>query len=289
MTILFAKSTFFRYFSQTISSFMNNWKYTRDYLTWLQSRGQYTFSLQTALEQTGKNYGALKRDLDRLKEKGVLVSIRKGFYVIVPPEYKSFGILPAVQFIDPLMKYLNKRYYVGLLSAAQLHGAAHQQPQEFYVITELPSLRDISKNGIKINFSVKRNWSESGIIEKKTDTGYVKLSSPELTAIDLLIYFNRVGSINRITTILTELVEEFKQPALKKILYVDHPLAALQRLGYILEIVLDQRIYSKVIYDRMRKSRCSYIPLRPDALSKEQFPRNKKWKIIENIVIESDI
>jgi len=289
MTILFAKSTFFRYFSQTISSIMNNWKYTRDYLTWLQSRGRYTFSLQTALEQTGKNYGALKRDLDRLKEKGVLVSIRKSFYVIVPPEYKSFGILPVVQFIDPLMKYLDKRYYVGLLSAAQLHGAAHQQPQEFFVITELPSLRDIFKNGIKINFSVKRNWSESGIIERKTDTGYVKLSSPELTAIDLLVYFNRIGSINRIATVLTELVEEFKQSSLKKILHMDHPLAVLQRLGYILEIVLGQPVYSEIIYDRLRKSRYSYIPLHPEVLKQEQFPRNKRWKIIENIVIEPDI
>jgi predicted transcriptional regulator of viral defense system len=268
---------------------MNNWKYTRDYLIWLQSRGRYTFSLQTALEETGKNYGALKRDLDRLKEKGVLVSIRKGFYVIVPPEYKSFGILPVVQFIDPLMTYLEKKYYIGLLSAAQLHGAAHQQPQEFFVITELPSLRDIYKSGIKINFSVKRNWSELGIIERKTDTGYVKISSPELTAIDLLIYLKRIGSINRIATVLAELVEEFRQSELKKVLHMGHPIAALQRLGYILEIVLDQGTNSEIIYNQLRKSRYSYIPLRPEVFEQEQFSRNRRWKIIENIVIETDL
>lgn len=268
---------------------MKTWKYTRDYIIWLQSRGTYTFSLRKALEQTGKNQSALKRDLDRLREKGVLVSIRKGFYVIVPTEYKSFGILPVVQFIDSLMAYLEKRYYVALLSAAQLHGAAHQQPQEFLLITEPPALRDIAKNKVKINFFVKKKWPETGIVERKTETGYIKVSNPELTAIDLFIYYKQVGGINRITTILTELVEEFRKNKLKKVINENHPIAALQRMGYILDKVLNEQDYSEIINKRLKKKRYSYIPISPFESNKKKFTRNKKWKIIENTIIESDI
>jgi hypothetical protein len=49
------------------------------------------------------------------------------------------------------MKYLGREYYVGLLNAAALHGSAHQQPQEFTVITNTSNLRNTLKKGIKIN------------------------------------------------------------------------------------------------------------------------------------------
>ena len=38
-------------------------------------------------------------------------------------------------WIDDLMRFHHVPYYVGLLSAAALHGAAHQQPQEFQVVS----------------------------------------------------------------------------------------------------------------------------------------------------------
>jgi hypothetical protein len=49
------------------------------------------------------------------------------------PEYRSLACLPADQFIPALMKRFDFAYYVGLLSAAQLRGAAHQRPQESQV------------------------------------------------------------------------------------------------------------------------------------------------------------
>lgn len=57
-----------------------------------------------------------------------------GFYVIVPPEYRSSGCLPADQLIPAVMERLGLPYYAGLLSAAQYHGAAHHRPQEFQVM-----------------------------------------------------------------------------------------------------------------------------------------------------------
>ena len=58
--------------------------------------------------------------------------------MIVPLEYLHAGGPPPSLFIDDLMKAMERPYYVGLLSAAALHGASHQQPQEFQVFSDRP-------------------------------------------------------------------------------------------------------------------------------------------------------
>lgn len=84
---------------------------------------------------------ALKRMLDRQSSKKKVVSIFKGYYIIIPAQYSSKGILPPSMFIDGLMNSLERKYYVALLNAASLHGASHQQPQEYFIVTEYPVLR----------------------------------------------------------------------------------------------------------------------------------------------------
>ena len=50
----------------------------------------------------------------------------RGFHVIVQPEYRALGCLPADQFVPQLMEHLGLVVdYAGLLTAASLHGAAH--------------------------------------------------------------------------------------------------------------------------------------------------------------------
>ena len=80
--------------------------------------------------------------------------IRSGFFVIIPLEYRSTMTLPPEWFIADLMACLEQPYYVGLLSAASLHGAAHQQPQQFQVVTTVPQ-REIRKKGLAIRFFFK--------------------------------------------------------------------------------------------------------------------------------------
>lgn len=110
---------------------------------------------------------SLKRVLDRLSEKEKVVSVFKGYYVIVPPQYFSKGILPTAMFIDGLMRYLDRKYYVALLNAAALHGASHQQPQEYFIVTEYPVLRPTNKKGIKINYISTIQLPPKSLIEKE--------------------------------------------------------------------------------------------------------------------------
>ena len=110
-----------------------------DFLDELQSEGRYTFSLDEIARAVNGSDVALQSAIRRLKKKGRVTSPRRGFFVIVPTEYRSTGAPPASWLIDDLMSYLGQPYYVGLLSAAAVHGAAHQQPQVFQVVTNIPT------------------------------------------------------------------------------------------------------------------------------------------------------
>ena len=110
----------------------------KDFVEQLAARGRYQFSSADARGALGVSAAASKMALGRLARQNLIASPARGFYVIVPPEYRSLGALPAEQFIPALMRQKNLAYYVGLLSAAHYHGAAHQRPQSFQVMLAKP-------------------------------------------------------------------------------------------------------------------------------------------------------
>ncbi|KAA6306188.1 hypothetical protein EZS27_042156, partial [termite gut metagenome] len=213
----------------------------------------YTFTLDELREQFKLSDAAINQSLCRLKTKNEVAQIRKGFYAIIPPEYSNQGMLPLYLFIDDLMKSLNKPYYLALLSAAALYGAAHQQPMEYFVIVKSPAPRSIRNKKLKINFLTKNNWSQEGIVQQKTESGYMNVSSPELTALDLFVYSDRYG-INRIVTVLEELAESMKPSVIERVAKQYANTSAIQRLGYVLDAVLTQEklaaSLSKVLNNR---------------------------------------
>ena len=109
----------------------NSYNYIDKYLVEVQSKGRYSITLKELRNNFNVSEKALNQNLFRLKTKNRISQIRKEFYVIIPPAYINRGMIPAAFFVDDMMKFLNKNYYVGLFSAAALHGAAHQQPMEY--------------------------------------------------------------------------------------------------------------------------------------------------------------
>jgi len=261
-------------------------------LNWIekqQSLGKYTFSLKK-LKHDFPNISdqGINLALSRLSRKGRILSIYKGFYIIIPPEYSSRGVLPPVLFIHQLMQYIDKPYYIGLLSAAALYGAAHQQPQEFFVVTSSKQA-STKKKGLKINFIKKKNIPDNLIEKRKTEAGYVNLSNPLLTAADLIYYNNRIGGLNRATTVIDELVEVMKPKNINQELIQNVPMATLQRLGFILEDILRQHDLSEKLYNQLqkRKNKLYMQPLK-SGMATNGFSKNRKWKIIVNTNIEID-
>jgi predicted transcriptional regulator of viral defense system len=265
----------------------HSYNYLNDYLTEIRAQGRYAFTFDELKSKfADRTHTALTQNLLRLKQKKEVVLIRKGFYVIVPPEYSKQGIIPPYLYIDDLMRSLDKPYYVGLLSAAALHGAAHQQPAGYTVVAQSPAPRSIDK--LNIVFYSKQEFIREGIVQKKTPAGYINVSSPELTALDFFDYIHNFG-INRITTVLQELSEEMKPAALQKIARQYPNTAAIQRLGYVLDNVAEsKRKKLSDVLEKVLENRLTFpVPLSPQKGKKGEI--DNRWKVIQNMEIESDL
>ena len=130
---------------------------------------------------------------------------------------KAWEIVPPEFYIDDLMKYLVRSYYVGLLNAAALYGAAHQKPQVFSVITSLPALRDTTKKNTRIVFiSTRKEIPQKWLKTFRGRNGDFYVSKPELTAVDLITFQKEIGGLNRACTVIYELMEVVKFGKLDK-------------------------------------------------------------------------
>jgi len=242
----------------------------------LLERGRYTFTYADVSKHFDLSENTLAHRLYVYEKKKRIVKIRKGFYSILEPSEVSNGIPSTYKYVDALMKYIDKPYYVALLSAAALHGAAHQQPMEFFIMTEIPLPRNIRNEKNKITFFGKNSLLQEGIMQKKSRVGYFNVSTPELTVFDLLDNIKRFG-INRITTILQELYEKMLPSRLSKTAKLIDNKASMQRLGYILETVVGAEKLANSLYRILSKTTfvpCSFFSCKSKARNNRQKVEN---------------
>lgn len=254
-----------------------------DYLYEIQAQGRYAISLHELRERFGPNEKAIAQKLHRLKKENKLAQVRKEFYVIVPPQYSHQGILPTTYYLDDMMKFLKREYYLGLYSAAALHGAGHQQPMQSQIMIQKPALRDIKTKNQYLSFFTKNSWNNDWLVKKKTDAGYVLVSSPELTAIDIVHYHKQIGGLNRIVPVLEELTENIKSSKLIAIAK-ESSFPTIQRLGYILEQLGETKLADGLL-NILAANKTNAAPLSLSHKNKNGF-NNEKWNLIINTEIE---
>jgi len=254
-----------------------------DYLYEIESQGRYAISLEELKEKFGPHDKAIAQKLHRLKKENKLAQVRKEFYVIVPPQYSHQGILPTTYYLDDMMKFLKRDYYLGLYSAAALHGAGHQQPMESQIIIHKPAFRERKTKKQHLTFFTKNSWQEDWLDKKKTDAGYVQISSPELTAIDLVHYHKQIGGLNRIIVILEELVESIKLSKLRAIAK-EAALPTIQRLGYLLEQLSKTKL-SDGLLSWVKQNKTNTAPLSLSHKNRKGT-KDEKWNLIINVEIE---
>lgn len=260
----------------------------KEYIKHLLSIENYSFSLKEITQHTNGEGTSLKFELARLIEKKEIVNLRKGFYLIIPPRYSKQGQVPIQLYIEKLFKYLNRNYYLGFYSAAKFHGASHQQTQRDYLMTEKTKLNDIKKNTFDIRFFTTSKWSNKNIIEKKSDAGIFKISSPALTAVDLIHHQTKLGGLNRMLAIIEELAEEINQNDIAELLTWYPHKSTLQRFGFLLEEVGADENLSNQIKIHLKKSKFFPVLLSPKTGQKPGAVDNF-WKVAINIKLESDL
>ncbi len=264
-----------------------------EYLEKLRSVGRRYFTSQDLILALNLSGAAAKAGLYRLKRDGKLISPFRGLYVIVPPEHKSYGSIPAEELIPILMKHINAEYYVALLSAAAFYGASHQKPMVFQVITNKRIKHSLKFGQVHIKLIHKKSLTDLHGKDFVVSTGYLKVATPELISIDLLKFPKHAGGMNNIATVLSELIENINVHTLIELAEKISEPYQLQRLGYIIEKVdvMDddiKRNIIEVLAEYVSSNVKSYTPL-ASSISRIGYPRCRKWKIIENSDFESDL
>lgn len=183
---------------------------------------------------------------------------------------------------------MERPYYIALYSAAQFHGASHQQIQRDYIVTTKPTLLDIRKGTIDLRFFTTANWPEKNILIKKADAGVFKVSDPILTALDLIHYQNKLGGLNRMLSVIEELIEEITDSDLKNLLTWYPHKSTLQRFGYLLEDLRPDNYLMEMLFDYIKSAKHYPVLLCPKSSQKPGAVDNR-WKVEVNLILESDI
>jgi predicted transcriptional regulator of viral defense system len=152
----------------------------------------------------------------------------------VPPEHRNRGVVPAEWFVDAMMRHLGRPYYVGLLSAAAMHGASHQAPQVFQVMTDRANLvrkRDLGR--VRLRFYSNAHISEDPTSRITVPSGYVVASTKETTVVDLVSKPRASAGLSNVATILREL-GELKGSDLARVAS-RRGRAAVRRVGWLVD------------------------------------------------------
>ncbi|MFN7943041.1 MAG: type IV toxin-antitoxin system AbiEi family antitoxin [Thermoanaerobaculia bacterium] len=249
------------------------------------ARGRYLFSTAEVVRDLGVSDVAARAALRRLKAKGEIATPYRGIHLFVPPEYQSLGCLPPEQFVPQLMERLSVAHYAGLLTAARYHGAAHQQPQQFQVV--VPKNRPSIRCGrVAVDFVARHNAEAMPTAQVNTPRGYLRVSSPEATAFDLVGYPERCGGLDNVATVLAELAEKLDAKRLAELGPLS-PIPWAQRLGYLLER-LGQTSRGEPLAAFVAQSATETASLIPGG-ERGDAPRNERWKLRINTDVEPDL
>lgn len=256
-----------------------------------KKRGLYTFCIEDVLKAFPHyNYQYVFTSLGRQIKTEKIISPTRGFYAIIPTEYALTANVPPTFYIDRMMQYLKRDYYIGLLNAAEFYGAAHQRPQSFTVINTLPALRSGLRSRVKFEFiTTRQKLNHNLIIQHKSKLGTINVSSAELTALDLVANEHKIGGLNRVCSVLTDLVESFDANKINAEYIGIYPIPVYQRLGYILETILEANDLADTLFEMIRKcgKRVRQIPFKIGKPIEGPTYTNR-WKVIENQKIELD-
>lgn len=119
--------------------------------------------------------------------------------------------------------------------------------------------------------------------------GWLNISCPELTAVDMVAYQEHIGGLTRAATVLEELSLKLDFTKLDADFLKVASAPVFQRLGYLLDCVLGEESIADGLHALMKAGgmKMKAVPLRLGA-SVDEAEVDKKWKVMVNQEIEID-
>lgn len=205
---------------------------------------------------------ALRQALRRQQQRGRLVRVSRGagHWVIVPLADKVAGAPPLETWLDQyLSKTLQVPYYVALLSAAETYGASPYAVMVTQVMVGAPR-RAVTVGRNQLQFHTRLDIERMPTRWHETAAGRFRVSTPELTAVELVQRDAQLGGMARVLEVLRQLADTCSAEGLVQALDAVQEVAAAQRLGALL--ALDEKAeLARAVSGWLR-----HHPLRPVAL-----------------------
>jgi predicted transcriptional regulator of viral defense system len=256
-----------------------------DFVDALQQGARYSFTRNEVESVLGLASESLTKALQRLHRNGRIHRLRRGFYAIIPLEYRSSGMIPLDWYIDDLMRFLGVPYYVGVLSAAAMHGAGHQQPQEHHVVVPT-TIRPVRTPVLRIRFFCKAACEQTQIESVRGFSGWMPVSTRGATVMDCVRFASTIGGLDAVLTVLDELCATMTSDDLLDAVRHEPDISIVQRTGWLLERIADPALLHGV-HDwlRGRKVYRTRLDVREPARGYSSDPR---WHVIVNSNPESE-
>jgi len=196
----------------------------------LLSEGVVSITATELAERANASMEATFRAVYDAKAAGVLFSPAKSLYVLVPPQYRSWGTVPADWYIDDMMNHMGRGYYVSFLTAAARHGASHHASQLFQVVVDTTT-RDRDIGGVHLRFYQSANIDDRPTEQVTSPTGRLTVATPETCLLDLAERPEVGGGLNVILEVVPDLtIESEALVAAAR----GRPRAVVRRCGWIL-------------------------------------------------------
>ena len=118
--------------------------------------------------------------------------------------------------------------------------------------------------------------------------GVIRYSSACLTAIDMVQFASHVGGYNRAATVLAELMDTVDMQKLPNV-FPYTTSATIQRLGYILEFVLQEQAKADELFLHFKAQTPHYHSIcMSNSQSQNPDAASNRWHVNMNISIELD-
>jgi len=246
-----------------------------------QGQGKLVVSVKELAEKGNLTGLAVYRQLARLSERVARLPGRPSAYLVVAPEHRVRGAPPISTWLDEYFRLRGQPYYVGLLSAAALHGSSQQAVQVTQLITTSPT-RLIVFGRLRIYFFAKSRLEQTPLVKLRGLTAPLRVSTPEATALDLIAFSHRLGGIRQVTEVISGMEPVMSRAGLRAALTAESQTSIKQRLGYIFAALgFDQ------LAEGIRKSlpkRLAVVDLQTHAGSDaKRTHAEEPWMVLDNI------
>jgi predicted transcriptional regulator of viral defense system len=134
--------------------------------------------------------------------------------------------------------------------------------------------------------------ADDHLLRRNASYGEINISDPIMTVLDLILYENRIGGLERVAEVIGGLIDVLEITDTSSELWRSFPIPVIQRFGYILDSILDYPELGDMLYQKTRNIniafRRSFLDPKSKHKDKHEYLYDPKWKIVVNTDLELD-